>query len=176
MAMASRISSSAAIYGDDVGVDGDAFVLAPDGTRTKLPTTRGLRSLAIAGGDLYVGDGWHQNYAAQARGLVTRIHHDKAGFHAELVEDTRWAVLDRAHPARDGRRQAGARHARQQLRARVPARRRALARSHDRGAARDIAVGDLDGKPGDEVLIVGDKPALVDLRGVRVAVTISAAW
>ncbi|MDT9047074.1 hypothetical protein RSW36_28555, partial [Escherichia coli] len=27
------------IYGDDKGIDGDAFVLAPDGKRTVLPTT-----------------------------------------------------------------------------------------------------------------------------------------
>lgn len=154
------------IYGNDLETDGEAFVLAPDGTRTKLPTTRGLRSLAIIGGDLFVGDGWHQNYVREADGLVTRIHHEPGGFHAELVEDTAGQFsIERIVPAtvddrtilvtlgnryvrafrRDGETWSGVTIGR---------------------AARDIAVGDIDGKPGDEVLLVGDKAELVDLRSV----------
>lgn len=155
------------IYGDDLETDGDAFVLAADGTRTKLPTTRGLRSLAIVDGDLYVGDGWHQNYAREADGLVTRIHHERDGFHAELVEDTAGQFsIDRIVPATvDGKTilvTLGNRYV------------RAFRRDAERWsgvtigrAARDIAVGDVDGKPGDEVLIVGDKSELVDLRSVE---------
>jgi hypothetical protein len=154
------------IYGDDMGIDGDAFVLAPDGTRTMLPTTRGSRALAIAGGDVYLADGWHQNYGDNARGLLTRVHHDQTGYHAQLVEDTAGQYgIERILPATiDGKLvlvTLGSHYV------------RAFTRDGERwrgltiaGAARDIAVGDLDGKPGDEIAVVGDTSALVDLRGV----------
>lgn len=154
------------IYGEDKGIDGDAFVLAPDGTRTKLPTTRGLRSLAIIGGDIYVGDGWHQNYGEHARGLLTRLHHDKAGFTAELVENTAGQyAIERILPATiDGKLMIVA-HGSHYVRVfmRDGERWRGLTIA---GASRDVAVGDLDGAPGDEIVVVGDKSELVDLRGV----------
>lgn len=151
------------IYGDDMGVDGDAFVLAPDGTRTMLPTTRGLRSLAVAGGDIFVGDGWHQDYARQAHGLLTWIRRDASGYRAELIEDTPGQyAIERIVPATIDGKQAlvtlGSKYV------------RVFVRDGERwrgttigGAARDIAVADVDGKPGDEILIVGDKSELVDL-------------
>jgi hypothetical protein len=153
------------IYGDDKGLDGDAFVLAPDGKRTPLPTTRGLRSLAIVGGDVYFGDGWHQNYGEHGRGLLTRVHHDKAGFHAELVEDTAGQyAIERIVPALiDGKQMIvalGSHYVRVFMRDGERWRGLTIA-----GAARDVAVGDLDGTPGDEILVVGDKSELVDLRG-----------
>jgi hypothetical protein len=154
------------VYGDDKGLDGDAFVLAPDGTRTKLPTTRGLRSLAIIGGDVYFGDGWHQNYGEHGRGLLTRAHYDKAGFHTELVEDTAGQyAIERILPATiDGKQMivaVGSHYVR--VFQRDGERWRGLTIA---GAPRDVAVGDLDGMPGDEIIIVGDKSELVDLRGV----------
>ena len=152
------------IYGDDKGIDGDAFVLAPDGTRTKLPTTRGLRSLAVLDGDVFIGDGWHQNYGQNARALLTRVHHDKAGFHAELVEDTAGQyAIERILPATIGKRvlvAQGSHYVRVFTRDGTAWKGLTIA-----GTARDIAVGDLDGQPGDEILIVGDKSEVVDLRG-----------
>jgi hypothetical protein len=154
------------IYGDDKGLDGDAFVLAPDGSRKLLPTTRGLRSLAIIGGDVYLGDGWHQNYGEHGRGLLTRVHHDQTGFHGELVEDTagQYAV-ERILPATvDGKQlivALGSHYVR--VFTRDSERWRGLTVA---GPARDIAIGDLDGVPGDEILVVGDKSEVVDLHGV----------
>ncbi len=149
------------MYGDDKGIDGDAFVLAPDGSRTKLPTTRGLRSLAIAGNDIYVGDGWHQNYGQHARGLLTRIHHDKDGFHAELVENTPGQyAIERILPATIGGKQVIIALGSHYVRVFTSGKGTTVA-----GAARDIAVGDLDGKPGDELLVVGDTSELIDLAG-----------
>ncbi|HEU4615124.1 MAG TPA: FG-GAP-like repeat-containing protein [Kofleriaceae bacterium] len=151
------------IYGDDIGMDGDAFVLAPDGTRTKLPTTRGLRSLAVIGSDIFVGDGWHQDYARQAHGLLTWIRRDANGYRSELIEDTPGQYgIERIVPATIDGKQAlvtlGSKYV------------RVFVRDGERwhgttlgGTARDIAVGDVDGKPGDEILIVGDKSELVDL-------------
>lgn len=154
------------IYGDDKGVDGDAFVLAPDGKRTMLPTTRGLRSLAVVGPDIYIGDGWHQNYGEHAHGLLTHIRRDKDGFHSDLVEDTAGQYgIERILPATIDGKQAlvtlGSHYVR--VFVRDGERWRGLTIG---GASRDVAVGDVDGAPGDEVLIVGDKSELVDLRGV----------
>lgn len=159
-------------YGDDLGKDGDAFVLAADGTRTPLPTTRGLRSLAIVGRDVFMGDGWHQNYGKNARGLVTRITKAGSAFRGELVEDTPGQyAIERIVPATLGGEPAivtlGSNYVR------VYAKRNDAWRGDSwrgltiSGHARDVAVGDLDGKPGDEILIVGDKGAeIVDLAGV----------
>ena len=69
------------VYGDDINADGDAFLLEP---RQLLPTTRGVRSLAAGKDEIFVADGWHREYAAKGKGLLTRI----AGGKAQLVEDT----------------------------------------------------------------------------------------
>ena len=154
-------------YGDALGLDGDAFVLAADGRRTPLPTTRGLRSLAIAGGDVFVGDGWHQNYATNARGLLTWIRRTPAGFRAQLIEDTQGQyAIERIVPATIDGKQAlvtlGNRYVRVFVRDGDSWRGLTIG-----GAARDIAVGDIDGVPGDEIVIAGDTSEVVDLHGVR---------
>jgi hypothetical protein len=160
------------VYGDDKGVDGDAFVLAPDGTRTPLPTTRGLRALALADADgdghpeIFMGDGWHQDYGQHARGLLTWVRHTRDGFQSELIEDTAGQYsIERLVPASiDGRTTIIANGSHYV---------RAFARIGDRwrgvtiaGLARDVAVGDLDGIPGDEIVVVGDHSAIISLRGL----------
>ena len=154
------------VYGDGIGVDGDAFVLGPGETRTPIPTTRGLRSLAVVKGEIFFGDGWHQNYGANARGLLTRARHFKDGFQSELVEDTAGQYsIERILPASiDGTTTIvtmGSAYV------------RVFSRAADRwrgltiaGVARDIAVGDLDDVAGDEILIVGDRSEIVSLHGV----------
>jgi hypothetical protein len=157
------------MYGDAQGSDGDAFVLGRDGTRTPIPTTRGLRSLALADTDgdgaaeIFAGDGWHRNYGEHARGLLTRIHHARGRFTSELVEDTAGQyAIERIVSASVGGRTvlvtSGSHYV------------RAFARVGDRwsgitlgGPARDIAAGDLDGRPGDELLLVGDRSEIVGL-------------
>jgi hypothetical protein len=159
------------VYGDDKGGDGDAFVLGPGGMRTPIPTTRGLRSLAIADADgdgraeIFIGDGWHQNYGEHARGFLTWARYANGRFTSELVEDTigQYAI-ERIVPAVvDGETvvvASGNHYV------------RAFARSGDRwggvtigGPARDLAAGDLDGTPGDEILLVGDRSEIVSLAG-----------
>ncbi len=154
------------VYGDAKGVDGDAFVLADGGARTPIPTTRGVHGLAIAGGTLFVGDGWHQNYADNARGLLTAVRHDASGFHAELVEDTAGQfMIEKIVPATiDGHPTIvtlGSHYVRafQQVNGKWTGLTIA-------GPARDIAVGDLDGQVGDEIVVLADKPEVIDLRGV----------
>ena len=152
------------LYGDEMGVEGDAFVLGPDGTRTPIPTTRGLRSLAIMGGDIYMGDGWHHNYAASGKGLLTRVHHDASGFKSDLVEDTKEQYsIAKILPAKLAGGPA--------LVTLGNAYVRVFERWHGHwtgttissGAVRDIAVGKLNG-PDDEILIVGETSKIVSLR------------
>jgi hypothetical protein len=161
------------VYGDDKGRDGDAFVLVPGGARTPIPTTRGARSLAIADADgdgraeIFLGDGWHQNYGEHAHGLLTWVRHADGRFTSELVEDTAGQyAIERIVPAVVGGKTiivaSGSHYV------------RAFARSGDRwrgltigGLARDIAAGDLDGTPGDELLLVGDRSEIIGLDGVE---------
>ena len=160
------------VYGDDKGLDGDAFVLAQDGTRKRIPTTRGMRSLAIVDGDgdgrpeVFIGDGWHQSYADHARGLLTWARYSGSELETALIEDTAGQyAIERIVPATiDGKPAivtVGTNYV------------RVFQRAGDRwrgitiaGLARDVAVGDLDGVPGDEILIVGEHSEIVNLRGV----------
>jgi hypothetical protein len=160
------------IYGDDVGSPGEAFVLHDDGTRVPLPTTRGVRELAIADGDgdgrpeLFLADGWHQDYGRQGRGLLTWIRRVDGALRSELIEDTPGQyTVGKILPSDvdgDGRAElvtAGSAYVR--LFDRRSGRWEGLTLA---GAARDVAVGDLDGVPGDELLILGPRAEIVSLR------------
>jgi hypothetical protein len=160
------------LYGDVIGADGDAFVLAADGTHKMLPTTRGVQSLAVADTDgdgraeIFVGDGWHQNYALNAQGLLTWIRLVDGAFKAELIEDTpgQYTINQIIAADVDG-------DGKPELVTRGNAYVRVYKRSGDRwigltiaGKVRDVAVGDLDGN-GTAILVVGDRSELVDLHG-----------
>ena len=151
------------VYGDDKGIDGDAFILGAGGARTKLPTTRGLRSLVLVGSDLFVGDGWHQNYGEHARGLLTWIRKDKTGFTSTLVENTAGQyAIEKMLPATVAGKSMLVTHGSHYVR--VFAREGQQFRGLSVAAMlRDVAVGDLDGKPGDELLLVGDTSEIVEL-------------
>ena len=151
------------VYGDAKGVDGDAFVLAPDGKRVPIPTLRGVRSLPIADGDLFIGDGWHQNYSQSAHGRLAWVRHTSAGFQAELVEDTAGQyAIERIVPAKiDGRTALvtqGSQYVRVFTRTDHGWQGLSIA-----GPARDIAIGDLDGVTGDEILVLGEPSVVVGL-------------
>lgn len=153
------------MYGDDKGIDGDAFVLGEGGARTKIPTTRGLRSLAVVGSDIFFGDGWHQNYGEHARGFLSWATRDKDGFHTKRIEDTPGQyAIERIVPATIAGKPAlvtlGSNYVRVYQRSGDAWRGLTVA-----GTSRDVAVGDLDGKPGDEILVIGDKSEIIDLGG-----------
>jgi hypothetical protein len=157
------------VYGDDRGVDGDAFVLGPGDKRTPVPSTRGLRSLALADADgdgrldIFMGDGWHQNYGQYARGLLTWSHVVNGAFTSELVEDTAGQYqLMRILPARIAGSLAIVTQGSHYVRVFVR-RGSAWQGTTIAGVARDIAVGDLDGTPGDEILVIGETSESVDL-------------
>jgi hypothetical protein len=159
------------VYGDAKGVDGDAFVLRPDGRRIAIATTRGVRELAAIDTDgdgraeVYLADGWHQNYAQSARGLLTRATFGGDAFQSELVEDTAGQssvgrILG-ADVDGDGRPElvtVGSNYVRM-FRATASG----WVGTTLAGLARDVAVGDLDGVAGAEVLILGTPSEIVSL-------------
>ncbi len=67
------------VYGDSIGDEGDAYIL--DGkVKTGLSVKRGVKSaIKVGDGDndgkneIFVGDGWHQNYGKIARGRLAVI-------------------------------------------------------------------------------------------------------
>ncbi len=158
-------------YGDDIGVDGDAFVLRPDGTRTKIPTLRGVRSLATADRDgdghpeIYLADGWHQDYAHVARGLLTEATWSAGSAQVHVIEDTAGQYSDgRLVPADlDGDGKAaivslGSQFVRVFRHAGGTWTGVSIA-----GVARDVAVGDLDGVAGDEILVISERSQVISL-------------
>lgn len=80
------------VYGDSIGDEGDAYIL--DGkVKTELSVRRGVKSaIKVGDGDnngkneIYVGDGWHQNYGKIARGRLAVI---REGFTYKLIEDVK---------------------------------------------------------------------------------------
>ena len=155
------------VYGDDKGVDGDAFLLRPDGARTSIPSTRGLRAIAVIGSEVVMADGWHQNYGQFARGLLTRARFANGTFTTELIEDTAGQTsIEKIAPAMLGGQPAivtlGSSYVRVFRRDGATWRGLTIA-----GAARDIAVGDLDGVAGDEILVIGDKAETIQLSAAK---------
>ncbi len=161
------------LYGDAKGADGDVFALAADGSRTTLPTTRGVQSLAVADTDgdgraeVFVGDGWHQNYIQNAQGLLTWIRMIDGAPRAELIEDTpgQYAINQIVVADVDG-------DGKPELVTRGNSYVRVYKRTGDAwrgltiaGPARDVAVGDLDGG-GNAILVLGEHSEVVDLHGV----------
>lgn len=144
-------------YGDDIGLDGDAWLIEP---RTKIPTTRGVRALAVIGGDVILADGWHQNYARQAQSLLTRAHFANGAFTTTKVDEVpgqyaieaivplRHGFVTRGtHQVRVYRQIAGTWHSDQIA-----------------GAAKDIAVGSLHGNSNDDILVLGAPSEIVSIK------------
>ena len=166
------------VYGDDMDAEGDAFLLAADGARTPIPTRRGVRDLALVDLDrdgaleLLVADGWHRSYAREGRGRLSWLRPDDegGGLRAELIDEgagqyTVWEVVP-ADLEGDGRQEVVTRGS-----AVVEVRRRDAAGAWSRqavaGEARDLAVGDLDGRPGEEILVLGERAEVLSFAGQR---------
>lgn len=161
------------LYGDAKDLDGDGFVLSPDGLRRTLPTMRGVQALAVADIDgdgrdeVFFGDGWHQNYGQLARGQLSWAHRVDGELRSEVIEDTPgqytiWQIVV-ADVDGDGKPELvtrGSHYVRVYHRSGEQWRGLTIA-----GIARDIAVGDLDGT-GNAILIAGEHAELVSLRGV----------
>jgi hypothetical protein len=166
-------------YGDEPKTDGDVFELGADGKRTLLPSTRGVRSLSVlalgsaADPRLRVcyGDGWHWRYKEKARGLLTCAEAGEDGkFTSEVIESTKgYEISDIAAADLDGDRV-------NELIARGP---KALYRYIPVVAVdgvrtwdpriigpggKQFSVVDIDGDGRDEIVIGGEKPALLVLR------------
>ena len=163
------------VYGDDLEAEGEAFLLAPDGRRTPIPTRGGVRDLAPVDLDrdgrleLLVADGWHRSYAREGRGRLSWLRPGDGGrLRAELIDDgggqyTVWEIAP-ADLDGDGRLEVVTRGS-----AVVEVRRRDAAGRWSRqtvaGEARDLATGDLDGRPGEEILVLGERAEVLSFPG-----------
>lgn len=81
------------VYGDSIGDHGDAYILKGN-QRIDLGVFRGVRSaVRIGDGDndgsneIFVGDGWHQNYGKMARARLAVITPEGGGYNYSLIED-----------------------------------------------------------------------------------------
>lgn len=80
-------------YGDSLGLAGDAYILAEK--IELLPSFRGVKTVRIADLDgdgkneIFMGDGWHQDYGKIARGRISMLSYDDFGYHYELIEDVK---------------------------------------------------------------------------------------
>jgi thiol-disulfide isomerase/thioredoxin len=81
------------VYGDSIGDVGDAYILKGD-ERINLNVYRGIRSAVKIGdgnndgsNEIFIGDGWHQNYGKMARGRLAMISPENGLFNYSLIED-----------------------------------------------------------------------------------------
>jgi len=98
------------VYGDKLGDAGDAYI--PGEEKIMLPVKRGVKAVKIGDGDndgnneIYVGDGWHQDYGKVARGRIARLKNIDGEFTYELIEDVKYQYeitqLEIADINRDG--------------------------------------------------------------------------
>ncbi len=99
------------VYGDKLGDEGDAYISQED--KIMLPVKRGVKTVKIGDGDndgeneIYVGDGWHQDYGKVARGRIARLIHDGDEYVYELIEDVKYqyeiSQIDIADITNDGK-------------------------------------------------------------------------
>ena len=84
----------ARVYGDTREADGDAFLLKNGVERVPIPTTRGARSVVLADSDgdgkdeVFLADGWHQNYGKYARARLSWSRFDGSAFQTQLLEES----------------------------------------------------------------------------------------
>lgn len=161
------------LYGDALGDDGDAFVLV-DNKRLPIPTTRGVRSIAVADLDrdgrdeVLLADGWSQRYAQQGRAMLTLASWTGKTFETRLLLQipgeytiNRVRVVDVNHDGTPELLLVGS------------ATTRLFHKRGDRWEGRllskqagDAAAIDIDGDGLDEVVVVGKTATIVRLEGV----------
>lgn len=82
------------VYGDELGLLGDAYLLAPE--RVELPAFRGVKKVVVGDAtgrgeqDIYLADGWHFDYGKIARGRLARVYETAGTFSYELIEDVKY--------------------------------------------------------------------------------------
>ncbi len=82
------------VYGDDIGMTGDAYFFGPE--NEFLPAKRGVKAVKFGDGDndgkneLYLGDGWHQDYGKIARGRLAVVNTSNSDLTYELIEDVKY--------------------------------------------------------------------------------------
>ena len=81
-------------YGDSVGMLGDAYIQTKNEEKF-LPSVRGVKVIKIddletdGKNEIYVSDGWHQDYGKIARARIAMISYTDTGYKYELIEDVK---------------------------------------------------------------------------------------
>jgi|GEM_PF-6931832 len=81
-------------YGDEVGSDGDAWLIDDTGGRTSIPTQRGVRAAITADTDgdgqqeVVLADGWHKNYGKLARAQVRLVSGSSTGIESIFLDQS----------------------------------------------------------------------------------------
>lgn len=148
------------LYGDEVGTHGRAFVWGPK--EIEVPTLRGVRGLVVHSGDpgprIFLGDGWHQNYGRVARAQVSAATPTEDGFETTVIDtlerDGEFTVWELALADATGQDNPTILLGRTDRRIVLYSLKDVQNIASIDGRFTTFAVGDLDGKPGDEVLVV----------------------
>lgn len=82
------------VYGDALGDEGDAYISGAK--KIMLPVKRGVKTVKIGDGnndgknEIFVGDGWHQDYGKVARGRIAYLYYEENEYKYELIEDVKY--------------------------------------------------------------------------------------
>ena len=82
------------VYGDEIGMTGDAYFFGEESRL--IPSKRGVKTVRFGDGDndgeneIYLGDGWHQDYGKIARGRIAQVDKRNSDITYELIEDVKY--------------------------------------------------------------------------------------
>jgi len=82
------------VYGDEIGMTGDAYFFGSG--NEYLPSKRGVKAVTFGDGDndgkneIYLGDGWHQDYGKIARGRLAEVNTINSDLSYDLIEDVKY--------------------------------------------------------------------------------------
>jgi hypothetical protein len=148
----------ARIYGEKRGEHG-LVELKEDGGFGTLPSVRGARAIRSYGGALFIADGWHREYKAKGRGLITKLVPGPGAWERVVLANvdgvSGFDELDIGDIDGDGTAEVVATGDGPAIAVPVNATGAVAAQALGGVKAYDAAIADLDGQGGAEVVIVG---------------------
>ncbi|MBT8494783.1 MAG: hypothetical protein KJO07_17130 [Deltaproteobacteria bacterium] len=150
----------ARVYGDARGKHG-LVEIKIDGGFEALPSLRGARAMASHQGSLVVADGWHREYRAKGRALITRLMPRPKAWERQVLAYVKgpsgYSSLRVGDIDGDGKAEVVATGDGPAVAVPLDATGELPARALSAGSAAHAAVADLDGDGASEVVIVGSE-------------------